>query len=142
ALTGMWREVAQKDLPNLLALTNQLVDAAKAGDTMREVADGVATALRGVADTAGLFTTLIDALGKVRSVLQDIEDFGNSVNYFWHQNIGARVRAALPDWMYAPIGGGSISGVSTTRPAAPVQEFDPTLGAPLTPAERAAAEAA
>src|SRR5690606_16219593 len=140
ALTGMWREVARQVLPNLLAMTNQFVDAAKEGDTMREVADGVATALRAVADTASLFNKLIDALGKVRSVLQDIEHFGNSVNSFWSQNIGARVRAALPDWMYAPIGGGSISGVSTPRPAAPAQEFGPTLGAPLTPAERATAE--
>src|SRR5690606_23693675 len=60
----------------------------------------------------------------------------------WVSEFGSKVRAALPDWMYAPIGGGSISGVSTPRPAAPAQEFDPTLGAPLTPAERAAAEAA
>src|SRR5690606_26203582 len=141
ALTGMWREVARQVLPNLLALTKQFVDAAKEGDTMKKVADGVATALRAVADTASLFNKLIDALGKVRSVLQDIEHFGNSVNSFWSQNIGARVRAALPDWMYAPIGGGSISGVSTPRPAAPAQEFGPTLGAPLTPAERAKIEA-
>ena len=143
ALTGMWREVAQQVLPNLLALTNQFVDAAKEGDTMKKVADEISGALRGIADTAKLFGELIQVLWTVRTFLADIERFGMGFGgNKWVSEFGSKVRAALPDWMYAPIGGGSISGVSTPRPAAPVQEFDPTLGAPLTPAERAASEAA
>src|SRR5690606_31846293 len=55
--------------------------------------------------------------------------------------IGERVRAALPEWLYTPIGSGKVAG-ATPSVAAPIAEFDPTLGAPLTPAERAAAEAA
>src|SRR5690606_11714706 len=119
SLTGLWREVVAKVLQQLVQLSGEFVQAAKDGDTMKKAADVIAESLRAVADTASLFGKLIDALGKVRSVLQDIENFGNSVNSFWSQNIGARVRAALPDWMYAPIGGGSISGVSAPRPAAP-----------------------
>src|SRR5690606_31277813 len=104
ALTGMWREVARQVLPNLIDLTDQFVDAAKEGDTVRQDADGVATALRGVAVTAVRFTKQVDGRRKVRSLLPDIEHFGSYANSCWRQNIGARVRAALPDCTYAPIG--------------------------------------
>src|SRR5690606_42087759 len=49
------------------------------------------------------------------------------------------LKATFPA-LYKPIGGQSPS--PSSRPAAPGLEMDPTLGAPLTPAERAAAEAA
>jgi hypothetical protein len=144
ALTGMWLEVAQQVLPNLLELTNKFVEGAKEGDTMRKVADDLATALRGVADTASLFTKLIDALGRVRSMLVEIERVGAKLHFASWTGIGERVRAALPEWLYTPIGSGKVAGAtpSVSAPvAAPVAEFDPTLGAPLTPAERAKIEA-
>src|SRR5690606_28832910 len=109
--------------------------------TMREVADGVAAALRGVADTAVLFGKLIDALGSVRSMLVEIERVGAKLHFASWTGIGERVRAALPEWLYTPIGSGKVAG-ATPSVSAPVAEFDPTLGAPLTPAERAAAESA
>lgn len=141
ALKGMWMEVAQQVLPNLLEMTNQFVDAAKEGDTMKKVADEIAGALRGIADTAKLFGELIEVLGTVRTFLADIERFGRGFGgNKWVSEFGAKVRAALPEWMYAPIGGGSLAGMQGGGASpAPVREFDPTLGAPLTPQEQASA---
>src|SRR5690606_16518473 len=143
ALKGMWMEVAQQVLPNLLDLTNQFVDAAKEGDTMKKVADEISGALRGIADTAKLFGELIQVLGTVRTFLADIERFGRGfgANKLVSE-MGSKVRGALPEWMYRPIGGAGSPSPTTPAARAAVAEFDPTLGAPLTPAERAAAEAA
>src|SRR5690606_19475283 len=134
-LTGIWREVAEQVLPQLIVLSGEFVSAAKDGDTMKKAADGIAESLRAVADTASLFGDLLDALGKIREVMAYIERWQRAGPV---GRIGDAVRASLPEWLYTPIGSGQLAGLSSTAPASSIKEFDPTLGAPLTPAEIAA----
>jgi hypothetical protein len=140
SLTGLWREVAAQVLPQLVQLSGEFVQAAKDGDTMKRAADGIAEALRGVADTAKLFANLLGQLDRLRQGLVQIEQAGQRFSLGNLFGIGDQVRSVLPDWLYKPLGGGSAP-VAPARPAQ-VREMDPTLGAPLSPAELAARNAA
>src|SRR5690606_9694116 len=73
ALTGVWMEVAERVLPQLIQFTGQIVQAAKDGETMQKVADGIAESLRAVAQTASLFVNLLTKLGELRDMLVAIE---------------------------------------------------------------------
>lgn len=133
ALTGLWREVASQVLPQLVQLSGEFVKAAKDGETMKNIADQLAQSLRDVADTAVFFYNLISRLGELRSLLAGLENTLSKFSLGNLSGIGDQVRSLLPEWLYSPIGG--------SRPApaaAPGREMDPTLGAPLSPAELSA----
>src|SRR5690606_3041069 len=139
----MWREVVRQVLPNLIALTNQFVDAAKEGDTMKKVADELSGALRGIANTAKLYGGLLGKLEQVRDFLVTIERAGAKINpnsWFDGENFVARYLKATFPALYKPIGGQSPS--PSPRPAAPGRGMDPRPGAPRARAERSAAGAA
>jgi hypothetical protein len=140
SLTGLWREVAAQVLPQLVQLSGEFVQAAKDGDTMKRAADGIAEALRGVADAAKLFANLLGQLDRLRQGLVQLEQAGQRFSLGNIFGIGDQVRSVLPDWLYKPLGGGSAPA-APARPAQ-VREMDPTLGAPLSPAELAARNSA
>src|SRR5690606_32504340 len=76
SVTGMWMEVAEQLLPQLVKLSGEFVQAAKDGDTMKKAADSIAEALRALAQTGSLFGTLLTELGKLREMLAAIEKVG------------------------------------------------------------------
>src|SRR5690606_1788313 len=139
SLTGLWREVATQVLPQLVQLSGEFVQAAKDGDTMKRAADGIAEALRGVADTAKLFANLLGQLDRLRQGLVQLERAAQRFSLGNIFGIGDQVRSVLPDWLYKPLGGSGSPGAPVSR--APGREMDPTLGAPLSPAEMAARNA-
>src|SRR5690606_505358 len=86
-----------------------------------------------------LFVDLINKLGELRGMLVAIEQAGQRFSLGNLAGIGDQVRSVLPDWLYQPLGGSGSSGAPGSR--APGREMDPTLGAPLSPAEMAARNA-
>ena len=139
SLTGLWREVAAQVLPQLVQLSGEFVQAAKEGDVMKKAADAIAESLRAVAQTASLFVNLLTKLGELRDMLVAIERAGQMFSLGNLFGIGDQVRSVLPDWLYQPLGGSGSPGAPVSR--APGREMDPTLGAPLSPAEMAARNA-
>ena len=139
SLTGLWREVAAQVLPQLVQLSGEFVQAAKEGDVMKKSADAIAESLRAVAQTASLFVNLLTKLGELRDMLVAIEQAGQRFSLGNLAGIGDQVRSVLPDWLYKPLGGSGSPGMPVSR--APGREMDPTLGAPLSPAEMAARNA-
>lgn len=133
SLTGLWREVAAQVLPQLVQLSGEFVQAAKEGDVMKQAADGIAESLRALAQTASLFVNLLNKLGELREMLAAIEQAGQRFSLGKLAGIGDQVRSVLPDWLYQPLGGSGSPGAPVSR--APGREMDPTLGAPLSPAE-------
>lgn len=136
SLTGLWREVAAQVLPQLIQLSGEFVQAAKDGETMKNIADQLAQSLRAVADTAVFFGNLIGRLGELRSILAGVEKTLAGFSLGNLAGIGDQVRSILPDWLYSPLGGARPA--RAPAPAAALREMDPTLGAPLSPAEMAA----
>jgi hypothetical protein len=139
SLTGLWREVAAQVLPQLVQLSGEFVQAAKEGDVMKHAADGIAESLRALAQTASLFVNLLSKLGELREMLAAIEQAGQRFSLGKLAGIGDQVRSVLPDWLYQPLGGSGSPGAPVSR--APGREMDPSLGAPLSPAEMAARSA-
>lgn len=134
ATQGWFLDLSSELLPAMTELVEDFTDFVKDGRNVEKVANDIAGAMRAIADTASLFVGLVGALGNVRDVLASIEKYSPATLF---SGIGDKVRSSLPAWLYKPIGSG---GQQPSRPAAPVREFDPTLGAPLTPQEQAAAE--
>lgn len=137
AFRGVWVQVAQQLLPQLINLTDQFVAAAKDGDTLKNTADNIAEALVRIANTATQFGAVIGKLGELREMLVSIENTAKRFSLGSILGIGDKVRAALPDWLYTPIGGSGAVRPTDPR-AAPARETDYTLGAPLNESELAA----
>lgn len=137
AFRGVWIQVAQQLLPQLINLTDQFVAAAKDGDTLKNVADNIADALVRIANTASQFAAVLGKIGELRDMLVSVENVAKRFSLGGITGIGDKVRSVLPDWMYAPIGGSGPASPSAPR-AAPGRETDYSLGAPLNDAELAA----
>lgn len=137
AFRGVWVQVAQQLLPKLTELTQQFLDTATDGDTLKNTADNIAEALVRIANTATQFAAVIGKLGELREMLVSIENTAKRFSLGSILGIGDKVRAALPDWLYAPIGGNGTASPTAPR-AAPGRETDYSLGAPLNESELAA----
>ena len=73
ALNGLWQKLATDLLPELVELTDGFVSAASQGDTLKNVADGISGALRGMARAA---TVAYGSLGTLRAEMASTELVG------------------------------------------------------------------
>ena len=65
AMNGVWMEVASKLLPQLIELTEQMLEWVKEGDNAAKTADVFATSLEGIGTFAAATTNLISGLAQI-----------------------------------------------------------------------------
>jgi hypothetical protein len=79
ATQGWFTQLAGELLPTLTDLTTQLVDVAKEGGGVRDVAHGIATAFREIGKAAEIFGVVENWLDRLRGGLVAVEKQGNAV---------------------------------------------------------------
>lgn len=79
ATQGWFTQLASELLPTLTDLTTQLVDVAKEGGGVRDVASGIATAFREIGKAAEIFGVVENWLDRLRGGLVAVEKQGNAV---------------------------------------------------------------
>lgn len=79
ATQGWFTQLAGELLPTLTDLTSQLVDVAKEGGGVRDVASGIATAFREIGKAAQFFGVVEVWLDRIRGGLVGVEKQGNAV---------------------------------------------------------------
>lgn len=79
ATQGWFTQLAGELLPTLTSLTTQLVDVAKEGGGVRDVAAGIASAFREIGKAAEVFGVVEDWLDRLRGGLVAVEKQGNAV---------------------------------------------------------------
>ncbi|YCT78012.1 hypothetical protein QV000_09170 [Stenotrophomonas maltophilia] len=79
ATQGWFTQLASELLPTLTDLTTQLVDVAKEGGGVRDVAHGIASAFREIGKAAEIFGVVEDWLDRLRGGLVAVEKQGNAV---------------------------------------------------------------
>nr|WP_312354319.1 hypothetical protein [Stenotrophomonas pavanii] len=79
ATQGWFTQLASELLPTLTDLTTKLVDVAKEGGGVRDVAHGIATAFREIGKAAEIFGVVEDWLDRLRGGLVGVEKQGNAV---------------------------------------------------------------
>ena len=79
ATQGWFTQLASELLPTLTDLTTKLVDVAKEGGGVRDVAHGIATAFREIGKAAEIFGVVEDWLDRLRGGLVAVEKQGNAV---------------------------------------------------------------
>lgn len=79
ATQGWFTQLASELLPTLTDLTTQLVDVAKEGGGVRDVAHGIATAFREIGKAAEIFGVVENWLDRLRGGLVAVEKQGNAV---------------------------------------------------------------
>ncbi len=79
ATQGWFTQLASELLPTLTDLTTQLVDVAKEGGGVRDVAHGIASAFREIGKAAEIFGAVEDWLDRLRGGLVAVEKQGNAV---------------------------------------------------------------
>ncbi|MGV6491391.1 hypothetical protein ACTUVK_000554 [Stenotrophomonas rhizophila] len=79
ATQGWFTQLAGELLPTLTDLTSQLVDVAKEGGGVRDVASSIASAFREIGKAAEIFGVVEDWLDRLRGGLVAVEKQGNAV---------------------------------------------------------------
>ncbi|MFV1846457.1 hypothetical protein ACNJRW_09725 [Stenotrophomonas maltophilia] len=79
ATQGWFTQLASELLPTLTDLTTQLVDVAKEGGGVRDVAHGIASAFREIGKAAEIFGAVEGWLDRLRGGLVAVEKQGNAV---------------------------------------------------------------
>lgn len=79
ATQGWFTQLAAGLLPTLTDLTTQLVEVAKEGGGVRDVAHGIATAFREISKAAAMFEAVETWLDRIRGGLVAVEKQGNAV---------------------------------------------------------------
>lgn len=72
AVSGLWQEVANQLLPNLIQLTDEFSESAGKGDTLRDVATGIADAFKLVGEQARAAVVDLGTLGRDFDILKNL----------------------------------------------------------------------
>lgn len=141
-------QVADKLLPHLIKLTEEVLSFVQDGDNARKIADGLATSFRVVGGVVGFLWNKIDGFGKVVEGLSvKFVALADAARAFANMDWGALERARqLSDEGGRMMAEGFVQFASGRSPGSPQlpalelpkeQGIDFSLGAPLTPKEQA-----
>lgn len=141
---GVGLQLAEKLLPELNNLVAQFTDAATEGSKTQKFIEDLATSISGISKVVVFateqFAVMVNQLAALRTVAEGVIglDWGK-ISQGFKQGLAGQQQSGQN--LLNLVGGGQKSGKSAV-PAGLVMEMDITLGAPLSPNEKKALEAA